>query len=136
MFCNICHQRKTPGDFSPGVNSRCRECHKLRMREIRLTNPSVQERERIRAKRPERKAAARKIAMRWRQENPTAYKAQTAVGNAIRDGKLKREPCALCGTTTHVHAHHKDYNKPLDVKWLCAKCHHRLHATFPELGGH
>jgi hypothetical protein len=58
------------------------------------------------------------------------------VGDVIRDGKLKRCPCTICGTTKHVHAHHKDYSKPLDVTWLCARCHHRLHSAFPELGGH
>jgi hypothetical protein len=26
--------------------------------------------------------------------------------------------------------------KPLAVIWLCAKCHHRLHANFPETDGH
>lgn len=30
----------------------------------------------------------------------------------------------------------QEYAKPLEVKWLRAKCHHRVHATFPELGGH
>lgn len=68
-------------------------------------------------------------------ENPTAYRAHTAVGNALRDGKLERMPCEVCGTGDKVHAHHKDYAKPLEVVWLCARCHHRLHALFPELEG-
>jgi hypothetical protein len=28
------------------------------------------------------------------------------------------------------------YSKPLDVVWLCVKCHQRIHAAFPELHGH
>jgi ribosomal protein S27AE len=100
-----------------------------------LTNPRVQECDRERAKTPERKAQARRISVRWRTEHPDAYKAHTAVNNAVRDGRLKKQPCAICGTDK-VHAHHQDYAKPLEVKWLCAKCHHRVHATFPELGGH
>src|SRR4051812_28369244 len=35
----------------------------------------------------------------WRADNPEAYKAQTAVGNALRDRKLIKSPCQLCGTT-------------------------------------
>ena len=114
----------------------CKECHKMKMKINRLTNPAVQERERLRAKTPERKAASRRISVRWRQEHPEAYQAQTAVGNALRDGKITKHPCFICGTEKHVHAHHKDYRKPLQVTWLCAKCHHRLHSAFPELGGH
>ncbi len=53
-----------------------------------------------------------------------------------RDGRLDKSICALCASDQNVHAHHRDYSRPLDVVWLCAKCHHRVHATFPELGGH
>lgn len=135
MFCRACNSEKLASDFYAGVASRCKECHKAAMKVRALTNPRVQEYDRERAKTPERKAQARRISVRWRTEHPDAYKAHTAVSNAVRDGKLKKQPCAICGTDK-VHAHHQDYAKPLEVKWLCAKCHHRVHATFPELGGH
>jgi ribosomal protein S27AE len=47
------------------------------------------------------------------------------VYQAIRRGELVRQPCEVCGATK-VHAHHDDYSKPLDVRWLCSR-HHRLH---------
>lgn len=46
--------------------------------------------------------------------------------NAFRRGELKRLPCETCGTTKNLHAHHDDYSKPLEVRWLCAD-HHREH---------
>jgi hypothetical protein len=136
MFCPVCKQPKTPADFYAGVFSRCKDCHKARMKYLRLVSPRFQERDRERAKTPERRAAARVTALRWRAEHPEAYRAQTAVNNAVRDRRLTRGPCEICGTDQHVHGHHKDYSKPLEVIWLCARCHHRIHATFPELGGH
>lgn len=45
--------------------------------------------------------------------------------NNIEYGKLKRKPCEICGKKAE--AHHKDYNKPLDVKWLCLQHHVDLH---------
>jgi hypothetical protein len=136
MFCRACDAEKLPSDFYVGVASRCKDCHKAAMKVRALTNPRVQEYDRERAKTPERKQRARQVTIRWRTEHPDAYKAHTAVSNAVRDGKLKKQPCSICGTEKGVHGHHKDYAKPLDVIWLCAKCHHRVHATFPELGGH
>lgn len=64
---------------------------------------------------------------RWRQENPAAYRAHSAVSNAVRDGRIEKKPCEICGSEK-VHAHHHDYARPLDVQWLCALHHHRLHA--------
>lgn len=112
----------------------CKACHRHRMKVRALTNPRVQEYDRARAKMPERKLYNQANAARWRKNNPDGYRAQTALNNAVRDGRIRKEPCALCGGSEHVHAHHKDYAEPLVVVWLCAKCHHRLHATFPELG--
>jgi hypothetical protein len=136
MFCRMCNHEKTPADFYAGNASRCKDCHKAAMKVRRLTNPYVQEYERGRAKTPPRKEHAGRVTAQWRKDHPDSYRAQTAVGNAVRDKRLFKGLCAICGTDQHVHGHHKDYAKPLDVVWLCAKCHHRIHATFPELGGH
>lgn len=58
----------------------------------------------------------------WRAKNPQKVRAHWIVGNAIRSGKLKKEPCEVCGDYKS-HAHHHDYSSPLDIKWLCHKCH-------------
>lgn len=36
------------------------------------------------------------------------------------------EPCVICGEEGE-HRHHPDYNKPLEIVWLCESCHHKLH---------
>jgi hypothetical protein len=140
--CAECRAVKPLTDFyrhptyGDGLLHICKACHRRRMKVRRLTNPRVQEYDRARSTRLERKTASREIYKKWRQDHPEAYRAQTAVGNAIRDGKLIRLPCFICGTTKKVDAHHKDYSQPFAVTWLCRRCHHRLHAAFPELGGH
>jgi len=57
---------------------------------------------------------------------PERIKARKMVGNQIRSGKLIRLPCEICGEHETT-AHHDDYSKPLDVKWLCRKCHRLVH---------
>lgn len=60
---------------------------------------------------------------RWRRENPEKYRAQNAVNNALRAGRLEKGPCEICGSTERVHGHHDDYSHPLDVRWLCPAHH-------------
>lgn len=58
-------------------------------------------------------------------------RAHTMVTKAIRDGRLTRQPCEVCGAGK-VDAHHDDYDKPLEVRWLCRLHHHHLHLQDPR----
>ena len=52
--------------------------------------------------------------------------ARGAVQNAKARGRLLPAPCEICGEP-ETEAHHDDYSKPLDVRWLCRKHHKELH---------
>ena len=67
----------------------------------------------------------------WRKKNPEKYKAHNTVNNAIRAKRLKRGTCEVCGSEK-VHAHHDDYSKPLDVRWLCVEHHGHTRRKDPE----
>lgn len=67
----------------------------------------------------------------WVERNRDKRRAQNVVSNAIRRGKLEKQPCEVCGTTK-VHAHHDDYTQPLQVRWLCPKHHKEAHCAAQE----
>lgn len=127
--CNICQRRLRSSSFYPSITSACKKCWSAHVRMNRRVNDASRVYDAARAKLPNRIAAATKLTKEWREKNPAAYRAQNAVNSAIRDGKIKKEGCLFC-SSPKVHGHHEDYAKPLDVVWLCAKCHHRLHAYF------
>lgn len=68
-------------------------------------------------------------AMRsYRAKHPFRYKAVNMVNNAIRSGELSKPLlCETCNCEKELQAHHCDYNKPLDVMWLCVACHQEWH---------
>jgi ribosomal protein S27AE len=55
------------------------------------------------------------------------HRARRKVRTAIASGRLAREACEVCGESK-VHAHHDDYSKPLEVRWLCPAHHYEHHA--------
>lgn len=57
--------------------------------------------------------------------DPSRRKARRDLNNAIRDGRIERKPCRICGNGSE--ADHSDYNKPLEVDWLCQKHHQEEH---------
>ena len=62
---------------------------------------------------------------KWRENNPLGYATHILVNEAVRLGKLIKQPCEICGSK-RVHAHHEDYLKPFEITWLCP-VHHREH---------
>lgn len=57
-----------------------------------------------------------------------AARAHSTVADALRRKKLFKQPCEVCHSTTNVQAHHDDYAKPLEVRWLCVKHHRQWHS--------
>lgn len=74
------------------------------------------------------------------EERAKRVKARSDLNHAVRDGLLKRP--TFCQATDGCHgtpeAHHDDYDKPLEVRWLCFSHHRAWHYktgiyTTPEL---
>jgi hypothetical protein len=65
---------------------------------------------------------------RYAMENPEKRAAHNAVNNAIRDGRLTRQACMICGRQD-THGHHDNYARLLDVTWLCPPHHFERHKT-------
>ncbi len=50
----------------------------------------------------------------------------------VKQGHITRKKrCEECGSRKKIEAHHPDYNKPLEVKYLCQICHIRIHREKP-----
>ena len=52
-------------------------------------------------------------------------------------GLLVPRPCQRCGSDINVEKHHANYDRPLDVEWVCRGCHrsrHRFDAVIAENG--
>ena len=67
-------------------------------------------------------------------ERAKRKKAREIFNHYVRDKHIEKQPCEVCGNN-EVEAHHDNYDKPLNVRWLCFKCHrkwHKLHDN-PEL---
>lgn len=125
--CTKCGVEKSESEFGKrfdcpsGLRNQCIECHSSDIREWSKNN-----RDKIRGyqKRyrqcfPERFIKIRKT---WEHQHPQKYAANTAVNNAVRDGRLIKQACRYC-CELKVQAHHEDYSKPLEVIWLCKKHH-------------
>ena len=71
-----------------------------------------------------KKAVKKSIAKYSYKQN-----ARIKVQQAILQGKLVRPHiCCMCHIENKkIQGHHKDYSKPLEVKWLCITCHSSIH---------
>lgn len=131
--CSCCGAVKPIEEFQvrsashDGRTAACKQCLKQRD-----ASRYVKERERrlIRhaayVKTESGRKASRRAHKRYQERSPLRRAAHVALNNALRDGRVARTPCQCCGAL-EVEAHHPDYDKPLDVVWLCQHDHLQLH---------
>ena len=145
-YCPQCKADVRKADYyrhpktADGLMPICKSCHKANVRDNYLRNREhYQEYERGRANLPHRVEAREayaktpigrsngsKAKRAYAARNPAKRAAHIACGNAIRDGRLTRQPCEVCGEAK-AQAHHCDYSRPLDVRWLCTAHHAEWH---------
>ena len=88
-----------------------------------------------RRKDPLKRYATNRVARaRHEARFPEKAAARDTLQRAVRAGRILRQPCEVCGvrhgntrpdgTVIRVEAHHDDYSKPLEVRWLRGE-HHR-----------
>ena len=128
-LCFKCDWYKPTSEFykhsamADGYLGKCKTCSKIDSTKHR--NNNINEYRKYDVERGNR--LTKGYYKKYRKKNPIRYKATNAVNNAIRDKRLSKEPCEVCGEK-EVHAHHDDYRKPLNVRWLCPAHHSQLHA--------
>lgn len=137
-------------EYRNGHKSECKACASARVKRRNIEHPEIRQayreknrqklieyHRRLRREQPEKvratetryrnsekgKAVQRRAERRQRERYPERIRARAAVNNAIQAGKLTRGPCEMCGGKP-AEAHHQDYSRPLDVRWLC-RPHHR-----------
>lgn len=127
MLCKSCNCEKEVSAFYASNKARCKECIKVSVRANRLEKIDYyRSYDRMRASQPHRMANNFAQSQGWRQQFPNRSRAQSLVAHALRSGKLKKQVCWVCGESAV--AHHPDYDRPLDVVWLCQPHHKQTHA--------
>lgn len=133
--CCTCKEALPPADFysckrSPnGLKAQCKRCHNstsIRTRDIENTR-------RIRRESGRRVRVLNLDAVRGRErlrKRPVDERvmARRKLNTAVQCGKLIRpKVCSICFGGGKITAHHDDYSRPLDVRWLCWGCHGKEH---------
>jgi hypothetical protein len=142
--CKICGANSADVEFYARVTSRCKECHKVKVRENRAEkieyykaydakryreDPRRREKNYAYAKTDAGRASHNAAHKRWMDRNAEKRACHVILGNAVRGGRIvKPDSCSMCGAGGRIHGHHEDYTKPLDVVWVCPNCHAAIHA--------
>ena len=150
-ICSKCLEEKDNSSFwkrnnrKSGVNSECKDCAKsrrtksykeniIKCREKRkeyynknrdkLCGGQVESQKgNVRYRKYQNKYLTRK-----RKQGDIRFIARQILGLAVKAGMLKKpEVCSTCFCYGRIEGHHMDYMKPLDIVWVCSKCHKAIH---------
>ena len=121
--CTKCGETKPIAEFYRNKRrgrverkAQCRMCQRAAERVWERNNPRRNENLKLRrGKWPEKERARKMIAKRLE-----------------RGSMVKPNRCEDCGgefSGRGIQGHHDDYSKPLEVRWLCQRCHRAVHAA-------
>ena len=140
--CSKCKEMKLLKHFTKnrsrllGHNPYCRQCQAVYTLAYRKTKKGKMALDLAYKKWAQSQTGRRtrhRINRKYLDMYPERCRARSAVKQATINGTLVRpKSCSNCGIDGKVHAHHEDYDKPLDVVWLCPSCHKLLCKTDPR----
>lgn len=134
---------KHPG-MKDGRLNKCKECQKKSSSDSKKNNPertreqgrkyarkqSTKDKYALLSKDPNYKLKRSIAGKRYRERYKKKTMARYIVAHAKRTGIIvPPDHCSCCMSKCNPHAHHSDYNKPLDVIWLCDRCHKDWHIS-------
>ncbi len=129
--CPKCHQKKPLDQFHhrSGTNrlqSWCKVCTSIvKSRVTYAKNPDLKNQKvKLYRQTPRGKEGMLRQSAAAYLRGPLKASARTKLRYAVKTGKMiKPVECESCKQQKPLQAHHSDYSKPLDVKWLCKSCH-------------
>jgi len=142
--CFKCTKEKKLSDFykhkgmSDGRLNKCKECNKKDSKnyislKIKSLEWRLKERKRCRKKSKENSNKIKrnpKYQNSWNLKNKEKRKAMAILNNYIRTKiMIKPDICTFSFDICNgkIEGHHCNYDKPLDVVWLCNKHHNYIH---------
>jgi hypothetical protein len=139
--CSQCDELKPESEYGRdstvkgGLRAACKRCrnaaNKLYRDQTYDPIRKAEEQRRYRERHPESLATQRKS---YRAKYPDRKRANDHVDKAVRRGDLVRPgSCSWCEVDGRVEGAHVDYDRPLDVVWLCVRCHRKLDAALSPL---
>ena len=130
-YCGTCESYKNVSEFhkrkasNDGLCSKCKTCQKV-YDKARVHHAHRVEARAIYAQTDEGRIASNRAKAEWRKRNPEKSRAHRIIAYHVRKGNITRQACEACGNN-ETHAHHDDYSKPLNVRWLCNEHHAEWH---------
>lgn len=111
IYCPYCKTKKRNNLFKKN-QKRCQACRTEYYRNWYKSNG--------RKRAPDHQEAIKN----WRAINPKATKCHNLIATKT---KVRPVFCENCNYWGKLNAHHEDYEKPLEVIWLCYSCHKLKH---------
>ena len=118
-------------------HARCLDCRSLQAQQRWQTDGNFRERNIAMNRLPRVKSRRRLYQQHLHLQHHPGLRAKQLVKEAVKYGRLKKpSSCEQCmakpipgidgRSRLHAH-HHRGYNCPLEVQWLCARCHKDIH---------